>query len=84
MDFGQLLAAIIGMLTLAGGIIGVYVEGSKKIALSRQANAYTQRQVDKLEQRLDEMENNIYNRLDLILDHLQKLEIKFAQRNNNQ
>ena len=73
-----LIGGTVGMITLTGGIIGVYVESSKKIALARQAVYFNEQRIEKLETRVKELETNIYQKLDKVMEHIQNIEILIA------
>ena len=73
-----LIGGTVGMVTLAGGIISVYVESSKKIALARQAVYFNEQRIEKLETRVKELETNIYQKLDKVMEHIQNIEILIA------
>lgn len=74
-----LYEAIGGFLTLAGGGIAIYVKHVKDTALLEQANKYTQNQVDKLEARVNDMENNLYEKLDLIITQMNEMNIAITK-----
>jgi len=79
MEYTQLIGATAGMLTLAGGIITIYVTHEKKLALSRQQNIYTQQQVNKLEKRVADLEEKIFAKLDKMNDSMEEIKIKIAK-----
>ena len=75
-----LIGGTIGMLTLGGGLIGVYVESSKKIALARQAVIFNEAKIDKLEIRVQKLEDDINTKLDKVMEHVQKIEAMMAEK----
>lgn len=75
-----MVAGTLGMLSLAGALIGVYVKANEKILLARQANAYTQKQVDKLEKRVDQLEDKIFEKLDQVQNSVEEIKIAIAKR----
>ena len=79
MEFSQMIGATVGMLTMAGGIITIYVTHEKKLALSRQQNIYTQQQVNKLEKRVADLEEKIFAKLDKMNDSMEEIKIKIAK-----
>lgn len=79
MEYSQLIGATAGMLTMAGGIITIYVTHEKKLALSRQQNIYTQQQVNKLEKRVADLEEKIFAKLDKMNDSMEEIKIKIAK-----
>lgn len=79
MEFSQIIGATAGMLTMAGGIITIYVTHEKKLALSRQQNIYTQQQVNKLEKRVADLEEKIFAKLDKMNDSMEEIKIKIAK-----
>ena len=79
MEFSQMIGATAGMLTMAGGIITIYVTHEKKLALSRQQNIYTQQQVNKLEKRVADLEEKIFAKLDKMNDSMEEIKIKIAK-----
>lgn len=74
-----MVEATLGMVSMAAGLVGVFVSAEKKIALSRQENKFTKDQLEKLELRVTELENNIYEKLDMIFEKIQLIEIKIAK-----
>ena len=79
MEYSQMIGATAGMLTMAGGIITIYVTHEKKLALSRQQNIYTQQQVNKLEKRVADLEEKIFAKLDKMNDSMEEIKIKIAK-----
>jgi len=79
MEYTKLIGATAGMLTMAGGIITIYVTHEKKLALSRQQNIYTQQQVNKLEKRVADLEEKIFAKLDKMNDSMEEIKIKIAK-----
>ena len=79
MELSQMIGATAGMLTMAGGIITIYVTHEKKLALSRQQNIYTQLQVNKLEKRVADLEEKIFAKLDKMNDSMEEIKIKIAK-----
>ena len=79
MELSQMIGATAGMLTMAGGIITIYVTHEKKLALSRQQNIYTQQQVNKLEKRVADLEEKIFAKLDKMNDSMEEIKIKIAK-----
>ena len=80
MDYGPMVAGILGMLTLAGSLVGVWVKANEKILLARQANVYTQKQVEKLERRVEQLEDKIFDKLDQMQKSIEDLKIEIAQK----
>lgn len=80
MDYAPMIGGTIGLLTLAGGLIGVYVKANEKILLARQANLYTQKQVEKLEKRVDQLEDKIFEKLDQVQKSVEEIKIEIAKR----
>lgn len=78
-EYSTLIPATIGMLTLAGALIGVYVKANEKILLSNQANKYTQAQVDKLEKRVSDLEDKIFEKLDAMQHSIEELKLIMAK-----
>lgn len=74
-----MIEATLGMVSMAAGLVGVFVSAEKKIALSRQEIRFLKDQHDKLELRVTELENNIYEKLDMIFEKIQLIEIKIAK-----
>lgn len=79
MENSAMVEATLGMVTMAGALIGIYVTHEKKMALNKQEIEFTKNQLAKLEARVSELENNIYERLDMILEKIQLMEIKIAK-----
>lgn len=79
MEITQMIGATAGMLTMAGGIITIYVTHEKKLALARQQILYTQQQVDKLEKRVGELEDRIFAKLDKINNSIEEIKIHIAK-----
>lgn len=79
MENGVMIEATIGMVSMAAGLVGVFINAEKKIALNRQEINFLKEQHAKLEIRVSELENNIYERLDMILEKIQLIEIKIAK-----
>jgi len=71
----ELIGGTIAMLGLAGSVIGIWIKANEKILLANQRNKYTQIQLDKLEIRVGELENNIYAKLDTILTEINNIKI---------
>lgn len=80
MDYGPMVAGTLGMLSLGGALIGVYVKANEKILLARQANMYTQKQVEKLERRVEQLEDKIFDKLDQMQKSIEDLKIEIAQK----
>ena len=80
MDYGPMVAGTLGMLSLGGALIGVYVKANEKILLARQANVYTQKQVEKLERRVEQLEDKIFDKLDQMQKSIEDLKIEIAQK----
>lgn len=78
-SYSPLITGTIAMLTMAGALIGVYVKANEKILLANQANRYTQKQVDKLEKRVDELENKIFDKLDIMQQSIEELKLIIAK-----
>ena len=74
----ELVMASIAMLTLASGGVGIYVSAEKKILLARQENKFTQRQLDKLEERVSKFEDDIFKRLDQIQSNIGQINTNIA------
>ena len=75
-----MVAGTLGMLSLGGALIGVYVKANEKILLARQANMYTQKQVEKLERRVEQLEDKIFDKLDQMQKSIEDLKIEIAQK----
>lgn len=71
-----------GMLGLAGALIGVFVGHEKKMALSNQEIYTNQKQIDKLETRVTELENNLFKKLDNISKDIQEIKINIVRNEN--
>ena len=82
METGPLITGTIGMLTLAGGLVGVVIKHAKEMALANQANENTQKQVDKLEVRVTDLENNLFKKLDHIQNDIQDIKVAIARGEN--
>ena len=80
MDYGPMVAGTLGMLSLTGALIGVYVKANEKILLARQANMYTQKQVEKLERRVEQLEDKIFDKLDQLQKSIEDLQIEIVQK----
>lgn len=78
-DTGAMVTGIIGMLTLALGLVGVVINHAKNMALANQANVNTQQQVDKLEVRVTELESNLFKKLDHIQSDIQDIKVAIAR-----
>ena len=76
---GELLAATGLFFSLAGGIIAIYVSGSKQLALSHQKNDYTQSQLEKLEVRVKDIEQNIALKIDKIDENIMEIKLILAK-----
>lgn len=79
MNSSQLIEATIGFLTMAGGLVGVYVTHEKKLALAKQENVHTQNQVNKLEKRVGELEDRIFQKLDKMNESIEEIKIQIAK-----
>ena len=79
MDNFHMVMGTIAMLGMAGSLIGVYVNHEKKMALSNQAIDNNQKQVDKLELRVTELESNLFKKLDSISKDIQEIKIGMAR-----
>lgn len=80
MEFSPLIPGTVAMLTLAGALIGVYVRANEKILLANQANKYTQQQVERLERRVEQLEDKIFDKLDAMQKSIEELKIEIAQK----
>jgi len=83
MEHQQMIMGTIAMLTLAGSLIGVFVNHEKKMALSNQQIDNNQRQVDKLEIRVSDLETNLFKKLDHISNDIQDIKITMARSGFN-
>ena len=79
MEYSQLIGATTAMLTMAGGVITIYVTHEKKLALAKQQIVYTQQQVNKLERRVADLEEKIFAKLDKMNDSMEEIKIKIAK-----
>ena len=75
----ELILGTAGMLGLAGSLIGVFVSHEKKMALSNQAIDQNQKQIDKLETRVTDLENNLFKKLDNISKDIQEIKINIVR-----
>ena len=82
-DYAFLIPSSLAFLGMAGALIGVWIKANEKILLARQANSYTQKQVDKLELRITELENNLFKKLDAIQIDIQEIKIGMARNERN-
>lgn len=78
-EYSSLIPGTIAMLSMAGAIIGIYVKANEKILLANQANKYTQQQVDKLEKRVGELEDKIFQKLDDMQHSIEELKLIMAK-----
>lgn len=74
-----MVGSTVAMLTMAGSLIGVFVTHEKKMALSNQAIENNQKQVDKLEVRVTDLENNLFKKLDHIQSDIQEIKVTMAR-----
>lgn len=81
MDKSALIGATLTMLSLAGGVIGIYVAHEKKLALAKQENLFTKQELEKLEQRVVVLENNVYKKIEAIFNELTAIKVAIAKNN---
>lgn len=79
MEAGQMITGTIGMITLATALVGVIINHAKKMALANQAIDNTQKQVDKLEVRVTDLETNLFKKLDHIQVDIQEIKVAIAR-----
>lgn len=79
MGTGELIGATMGMLSMAGGLIGVYVAHEKKMATSKAEINYLRVDLNKIEHRLNELEDKLMIKVDVIMEKLNKIEIQIAK-----
>lgn len=82
MDFTQMLGSTIALLTLAGSLIGVYVTHEKKMAINKAEIDYLKADVIKIEHRVNELEDKLMGKVDIIMEKLNKIEIQIAKKSN--
>lgn len=80
MDSIGLFSCILGMLSLAGGIIGVFVTHEKKMALNRQEIIFLKEVHNKLEVRVNELEDKLMDKVDIIMNKLEAIHIQIAKK----
>ncbi len=79
MDLQPMITGTIGMLTLAIALVGVIINHAKKMALANQAIDNTQKQIDKLEVRVTDLETNLFKKLDHIQTDIQEIKVAIAR-----
>lgn len=84
LDLGTLITGTLGFVTMAGGIVAVYVKSNEKQALAEQQNRFTNQQVEKLESRVALLEKNVAERIDSIHEDLTEIKISIGKLLNKQ
>jgi len=79
MGAGQIIAGTFSFITLAGALIGLYVKMVTDAALAKQKHEYLQTEVNKLEHRVNEIEDNAVMKIDKIQESLHKMEINIGK-----
>lgn len=74
----EVIGGIVGMTTLAVGLVGVAVKANEKIVLANNDNKHTQREVDELKVRVAKLEENIYQKLDSLQVSIEDIKVSIA------
>jgi hypothetical protein len=78
MGLGQIIIVILSLIGMMSALIGVYIKMVTDAAIANQKHIYLERQVVKLETRVNEIEDNAVIKIDKIQESLQKMEINIS------
>lgn len=79
MGSAEVVTATIFTLGLVGAVIGLYIKMVTDAALATQKQIYLKEQVDKLELRVNEIEDNAVMKIDKIQESIHKIEINIGK-----
>ncbi len=79
METGQIVTGTIFFVGLASSLVGLYIKMVTDSAIAREKHLYLQTQVNKLETRINEIEDNAVLKIDRMQESLQKMEVNIAK-----
>ena len=74
-----IIGGTVGFCTLALSIITMFIKASNQIALARQENEFAIKRVEKLESRVDELEDKLFAKLETIQSSIEGIKVDIAK-----
>ena len=84
METGQIITGTVFLVGMSASLIGLYIKMVTDAAIAREKHLYLQTQVNKLETRVNEIEDNAVMKIDKMQESLQKMEINITKLLNKQ
>jgi hypothetical protein len=78
MALGEIVGAAIGLITMAGSVVLIYVSHERKMATNKAEIDYLRIDLTKVEKRVQDLEDKLVNKIDSIMEKLKEIEIKIA------
>jgi len=80
MQFVEMIGATVALLTMAGGVVLIYVAHERKMAINKAEIDYLRVDLIKVEKRVQDLEDKLVIKVDKIMDKLKEIEIKIAEK----
>ena len=73
------ISGTVGFATLAVSVIAMFIKASNQVALARQESEFAIKRVEKLENRVDELEDKLFAKLEKIQNAVEGIKIDIAK-----
>jgi len=79
MQFGEMIGATVGLLTMAISVVLIYVAHERKMAINKAEIDYLREDLGKLEKRVQDLEDKLVTKVDKIMEKLNNIDLKIAK-----
>ena len=79
MTTGELIGSTLAMISMAGGLVAIYVAHERKMATNAAEINYLKSDVAKLQIRVGNLEDKLSAKIDLVMEKLGEIQVKISK-----